>query len=69
MRGRRRSSLWPPTRKVDVVSRADDAPIDTDAKTDEALLALVRLLARQAAREAFGQTVTDSDRSIEEGRE
>jgi hypothetical protein len=33
------------------------------------MLALVRLLARQAAREAFDQAVAESDRSAEEGRE
>jgi hypothetical protein len=44
------------------------SPAEADAHTDDALLALVRLLARQAAREAFAQTVTESDRSVEEGR-
>jgi hypothetical protein len=33
------------------------------------MLALVRLLARQAAREAFEQAVAESDRSVEEDRE
>jgi hypothetical protein len=33
------------------------------------MLALVRLLARQAAREAFDQVVAESDRSVEEDRE
>jgi hypothetical protein len=33
------------------------------------MLALVRLLARQAAREAFDQAVAESDRSVEESRE
>jgi len=47
----------------------DEAPIDADAQTEAALLALVRLLARQAARELFAHTVTDSDRSFEEGHE
>ena len=47
----------------------DDARIDADAQTDAALLALVRLLARQAAREVFAQTVTAPDRTFEEGRE
>ena len=37
--------------------------------TDDALLALVRLLARQAAREVFAQSFAESDRSVEEGRE
>jgi hypothetical protein len=33
------------------------------------MLALVRLLARQAAREVFDQAVGESDGSVEEGRE
>jgi hypothetical protein len=33
------------------------------------MLALVRLLARQAAREVFAQVVAKSSRSVEEGRE
>jgi hypothetical protein len=33
------------------------------------MLALVRLLARQAAREAFDLAVAESDRSVEEDRE
>ncbi len=69
MRGRKRSRLWPPTRTGDVVPHVDEAPIDADAQTEAALLALVRLLARQAARELFAHTVTDSDRSFEEGHE
>jgi hypothetical protein len=69
MRGRKRSGLWPPARTPDVVSHKDDASIDADAQTDAALLALVRLLARQAAREVFARTVTDSDRFFDEGRE
>ena len=71
MRGRKRSGLWPPTRTVDVVPHAHDALINADAQTDEALRALVRLTARQAARELFEQTVmdVDSDHSFEEGRE
>jgi len=40
-----------------------------DEQGEEALLAIVRLLARQAAREAFDQAVAESDRSVEEGRE
>jgi hypothetical protein len=40
-----------------------------DGQAEEALLAIVRLLARQAAREAFDQAVAESDRSVEEGRE
>lgn len=47
----------------------NDAPIDADAQTDAALLALVRLLARQAAREMFEQSGTNLDRSFDEGRE
>ena len=69
MRGRKRSGLWPPARTPDVVSQQDDAPIDADAQTDAALLALVRLLARQAAREVFARTLTESDSSFDEGRE
>jgi hypothetical protein len=69
MRGRKRSGLWPPAHMPDLVKHEDDAPIQADAQTDAALLALVRLLARQAAREAFAQTVSDSDRSIDEDRE
>jgi hypothetical protein len=38
-------------------------------QTDAVLLALVRLLARQAAREVFARTVTESDSSFDEGRE
>jgi hypothetical protein len=57
MRGRKRSGLRTPARTPDVVSHQDDAPIDADAQTDAALLALVRLLARQAAREVFATTV------------
>jgi hypothetical protein len=33
------------------------------------MLALVRLLARQAAREVFDQANAESDRTVEEGRE
>ena len=69
MRGRKRSHLWPPTRTADVVPDVHDAPIDADAQTDAALLALVRLLARQAAREMFEESATNSDRSFDEGRE
>jgi hypothetical protein len=42
---------------------------DLDGQAEEALLAMVRLLARQAAREAFDQAVAESDRSVEQGRE
>jgi hypothetical protein len=69
MRGRKRSGLWPPTQTPDVAKHEDDAPIEADGQTDAALLALVRLLARQAAREVFAQTVSDSDRSVDEDRE
>jgi len=47
----------------------DDGRIDADTQTDAALPAIVRLLARQAAREVFAQTVTEPDRTFEEGRE
>ena len=69
MRGRKRSRLWPPTQTGDVVPHEDDALIDGDAQTDAALRALVRLLARQAAREVFAQTVSEPGRTFEEGRE
>jgi hypothetical protein len=69
MRGRKRSGLWPPAQPPDVVSHQDDAPIDAEAQTDAALLALIRLLARQAACEVFARTVTESDSSFDEGRE
>jgi hypothetical protein len=69
MRGRKQSGLWPPAQPPDVVSHQGHTPIDADAQTDAALLALVRLLARQAAREVFARTVTESDGSIDEGRE
>ena len=72
MRGRRGSRYGPParrrTRASTVVRRARPRP-HVDGQAEEALLALVRLLARQAAREAFGQAVAESDRSVEEGRE
>jgi hypothetical protein len=42
---------------------------DVDGQVDEAMFALVRLLARQAAREAFDQAVAKSDPSVEEGSE
>ena len=53
MRGRKRSGLWPPAQTPDVVSHEDGGPIQADAQTDAALLALARLPARQAAREIF----------------
>ncbi len=69
MRGRKRSGLWLPTRTADVAPNANDGPIDADAQTDAALLALIRLLARQAAREMFEQSVTNSDWFFDEDRE
>jgi hypothetical protein len=69
MRGRKRSRLGPPTRTADVVPHVQDATIDAGGQTDAALRALVRLLAKQAAREVFEQSVSDSDCSFEEGRE
>jgi hypothetical protein len=38
-------------------------------QADEAMLTLVRLLARQAAREVFAQTFSESNSSVEEDRE
>jgi hypothetical protein len=69
MRGRKGSRLWPPARAADAANSADRAPEQPDAYADDALLVLVRLLARQAAREVFDQRVTEFDRSVEEGRE
>ena len=69
MRGRKRSGSRPSPPTGDVVAHVDNAPIDADAQTDAALLPLARLLARQAAREVFAQTVMDSDRTFDEGRE
>ena len=72
MRGRRGSRYGPParrrTRTSSVGRRARPRP-DVDGQADEAMFALVRLLARQAAREAFDQAVAESDRSVEKGRE
>jgi hypothetical protein len=45
------------------------SPWQADTYADDALLVLVRLLARQAAREVFEQRVTEFDSSFEEGRE
>ena len=43
---------------------------ESDARVDESLRTLARLLARQAAREVFNRAVSrEADRSIEEGRE
>ena len=69
MRGRKGSPLWPPARAADIERPADRSPGQADAYAEDALLVLVRLLARQAAREVFEQRVTDFDSSIEEGRE
>jgi hypothetical protein len=38
-------------------------------QADEAMHTLVRLLARQAAREVFAQTFSESNSSVEEDRE
>jgi hypothetical protein len=43
--------------------------VEADAHTDDALLGLVRLLARQAARDVFARSVTEFDGSVEEDRE
>ena len=69
MRGRRQSGAWPPTRGKS--QRLLAADVEADAQTDEALRALARLLARQAAREMFERESTDmhSDRSTDEGRQ
>jgi len=69
MRGRRGSRFRPPARATGVARRVRRSRVETDAHTDDALLALVRLLARQAAREAFAQAAAESDRSTEEDRE
>jgi len=69
MRGRRGSRFRPSARATGVARRVRRSRVETDAHTDDALLALVRLLARQAAREAFAQAAAESDRSIEEDRE
>ena len=72
MRGRRGSRHWPPARRrtrTSGVSRHARRAPHVDGQADEAMLALVRLLARQAAREVFDQAVAESDRSVEEGRE
>ena len=70
MRGRRRhSDTWPPTREPVLRSFNDDG--ESDAQTDEALRALVRLLARQAAREILERESANarSNHYSEEGRE
>src|SRR5262249_37436934 len=72
MRGRRGSRHRPPARRrmrTSGVSRHARRAPHVDGQTDEAMLALVRLLARQAAREVFDQAVAESDSSVEEDRE
>ncbi len=58
MRGRRRSRELPPSRDPHV----NEGTADTvaDEKCDEALRALARLLAHQAAREIFERESTDT---------
>jgi hypothetical protein len=58
MRGRRRSREWPPSRDPHVNESCADAV--ADVKCDQALRALARLLARQAAREIFERESTDT---------
>jgi hypothetical protein len=70
MRGRRRhSDSWLPTREP--ISRSFDDDVESDAKTDETIRALVRLLERQAAREIFERESANacSNHSREEDRE
>ena len=72
MRGRRGSRYWPPARRrarTSGVARHTRRRPHVGGQADESMLALVRLLARQAAREAFDQAVAESDRSVEEDRE
>ena len=72
MRGRRGSRYRPPARRgtrTSGVARHTRRRPHVSGQTDESMLALVRLLARQAAREAFDLAVAESDRSVEEGRE
>jgi hypothetical protein len=72
MRGRRGSRYWPRARRrartSDVARRARHRP-HVDGHVDETMLALARLLARQAARDVFAQTAMESDHPIEESRE
>lgn len=50
--------------------RGRHVPSESDARVDEPLRALARLLARQTAREVFNRTGSrDADRLTEEGRE
>ncbi len=58
MRGRRRSRDWPPSRDRHFDNNRGE--VITDEKSDEALRALARLLARQAAREIFERESTDA---------
>ena len=57
MRGRRRSREWPPSRDPHLDENRGDAV--ADEKCDDALRALARLLARQAAPEIFERELTD----------
>jgi hypothetical protein len=70
MRGRNRSRARRPIRGREAFRRGRRASSASDAHVDEALRALARLLARQAAREVFNRAVSrDADRLTEEGRE
>jgi hypothetical protein len=69
MRGRRGSRYWPPARRRARTSDRTRRRPHVGGQADESMLALVRLLARQAAREAFDRAVAESDRSVEEDRE
>jgi hypothetical protein len=51
------------------VARRTRRRLHVSGQADEAMLALVRLVARQAAREVFDQAVAESGRSVEESRE
>lgn len=67
MRGRRRAREWPPSRDPHLDENRGDAV--ADEKCDEALRALARLLARQAALEIFDRessTDTREDHSTPE---
>jgi hypothetical protein len=72
MRGRRGSRYWPPARRrtrTSGVARRGRRQPHVDGQADEAMFALVRLLARQAAREVFERAIAESGRSVEEDRE
>ena len=58
MRGRRRSREWPPSPDPHLDENRGDAV--ADEKCDEAMRALARLLARQAAREIFDRESTET---------